>query len=72
MNSLDHLFIVLNVYIYIFFFFKKKGYTRIVLAFAAFPYSFERPDLFFLFYFLSYFLDALDGYAARLLDQGTL
>jgi len=47
------------------------GYSRILFAFAAFYYSYDNPNYFFVFYMLSSILDAFDGYAARALGQAT-
>ena len=46
------------------------GYARIIFAFVAFYYV-DDPYLCVPFYFVSSFLDALDGYAARALNQST-
>eukprot|EP01029_Cantina_marsupialis_P029411 TRINITY_DN780282_c0_g1_i1.p1 TRINITY_DN780282_c0_g1~~TRINITY_DN780282_c0_g1_i1.p1 ORF type:complete len:230 (+),score=32.48 TRINITY_DN780282_c0_g1_i1:46-690(+) len=45
------------------------GYVRIILAFIAFYFAFDKPCVFLSCYSLSYLLDALDGYAARSLNQ---
>jgi len=47
------------------------GYSRILFAFAAFYYSYDNPNYFFVFYMLSSILDAFDGFAARALGQAT-
>merc|ERR1711916_318952 len=43
------------------------GYARIVGMLASFCFAFDRPWLFLGCYWLSFMLDAADGYAARLL-----
>jgi CDP-diacylglycerol--inositol 3-phosphatidyltransferase len=47
------------------------GYTRILTGLAAFYYSYDSSKWwnFFVLYFISYSLDALDGVAARALKQ---
>ena len=45
-------------------------YVRVISGCLAFWY-YEDSDLFFAFYFISYFLDCLDGYAARYFNQAT-
>ncbi|XP_074600659.1 CDP-diacylglycerol--inositol 3-phosphatidyltransferase-like [Brevipalpus obovatus] len=47
------------------------GYARIVLALLSFYYMKDDYLKAIIFYFLSVFLDAFDGYAARILDQST-
>lgn len=46
------------------------GYARIIAGIAAFVF-WEWPHAFFALYFTSAILDAVDGMAARLLNQGT-
>jgi CDP-diacylglycerol--inositol 3-phosphatidyltransferase len=46
------------------------GYARVILAIVAFYYMPHDPVIAGASYMLSAFLDAFDGYAARLLDQG--
>mmetsp|Transcript_14282 Transcript_14282/g.28473 ORF Transcript_14282/g.28473 Transcript_14282/m.28473 type:complete len:218 (-) Transcript_14282:306-959(-) len=46
------------------------GYVRIITGILAFLYAHDWR-LFFGFYFISYFLDCLDGLAARKLNQAT-
>lgn len=46
------------------------GYVRVILAILAFYHS-ASPVHFLFFYCTSYLLDALDGYAARVLSQST-
>jgi len=46
------------------------GYARIVLAAVAFYYV-DDVSMFVWCYLLSAFLDVMDGYAARFLNQGT-
>mmetsp|Transcript_25677 Transcript_25677/g.50135 ORF Transcript_25677/g.50135 Transcript_25677/m.50135 type:complete len:221 (+) Transcript_25677:76-738(+) len=46
------------------------GYVRILAGIGAFYYS-RNCGLFWLLYFVSYFLDCIDGYAARLFGQAT-
>jgi CDP-diacylglycerol--inositol 3-phosphatidyltransferase len=45
------------------------GYSRIVLAAAAFAFAFESFQLFFFFYAASAALDMADGHAARYFNQ---
>lgn len=45
------------------------GYIRVLTALAAFHYAFARPLLFFVFYSISYALDAVDGVTARRFHQ---
>lgn len=45
-------------------------YVRIISGCLAFWY-YEDSSRFFVFYFISYFLDCIDGYAARYLNQAT-
>ncbi|MGH0152452.1 UNVERIFIED_CONTAM: hypothetical protein FKN15_022300 [Acipenser sinensis] len=47
------------------------GYSRILFAFISFYFMPTCPLLASVFYLLSGFLDAFDGHAARLLNQGT-
>ncbi|KAK3858362.1 hypothetical protein Pcinc_035445 [Petrolisthes cinctipes] len=47
------------------------GYGRIILALLSFYYMPTNPNLAAFSYILSGFLDAFDGHAARLLNQGT-
>uniref|UniRef100_A0A8D0L780 CDP-diacylglycerol--inositol 3-phosphatidyltransferase n=1 Tax=Sphenodon punctatus TaxID=8508 RepID=A0A8D0L780_SPHPU len=47
------------------------GYARILFAFIAFYFMPTAPFTASSFYLLSGLLDAFDGYAARILDQGT-
>lgn len=47
-----------------------RRYFRIVFGVAAFWY-YQNCGLFWIFYFLSYFLDCLDGFAARYFGQAT-
>uniref|UniRef100_V9LDL4 CDP-diacylglycerol--inositol 3-phosphatidyltransferase n=1 Tax=Callorhinchus milii TaxID=7868 RepID=V9LDL4_CALMI len=47
------------------------GYVRIILAFISFYFMPSNPVIASSFYLLSGFLDSFDGYAARLLNQGT-
>merc|ERR1711916_282067 len=47
------------------------GYARIVGMLASFCFAFDRPWLFLGCYWLSFMLDAADGYAARLLNQSS-
>ena len=63
------LFIYINLFIYSFFF---SGYGRIILAILSFYYMRTSPGLAAGSYILSGFLDAFDGHAARLLNQGKL
>jgi CDP-diacylglycerol--inositol 3-phosphatidyltransferase len=46
------------------------GYARIVLGIASLFYMREEPHIAMPLYWLSAFLDAFDGQAARYLDQG--
>jgi CDP-diacylglycerol--inositol 3-phosphatidyltransferase len=45
------------------------GYIRVLSAIAGFCVVWNQPDVFFLCYFISEALDALDGVTARALDQ---
>jgi CDP-diacylglycerol--inositol 3-phosphatidyltransferase len=50
------------------------GYTRVILGLASFIFAFDtssqsQRSLFLYFYVISYFLDAIDGVAARALNQ---
>lgn len=45
------------------------GYTRVALAFASFAVALKHPGRAFIFYFLSFVCDELDGRFARMLDQ---
>ena len=45
-------------------------YVRIISGCLAFWY-YEDSNLFFVFYFISYFLDCIDGFAARYFNQAT-
>lgn len=47
------------------------GYARIILALASFYTMPDSPVLTLLFYFMSAFLDAFDGFAARRYNQST-
>jgi CDP-diacylglycerol--inositol 3-phosphatidyltransferase len=47
------------------------GYTRIVLAIVSFYFMPTNPSIAISFYLLSGFLDAIDGHAARYLNQHT-
>jgi len=47
------------------------GYTRVLLAFIAFYVCFDEPILFLVLYAISEILDAVDGYAARALNQSS-
>lgn len=47
------------------------GFARVVLAFMSFYFMPRDPWLTFVCYFLSCFLDALDGHAARFFEQST-
>lgn len=47
------------------------GYARIILALASFYTMPHKPILTLSFYFMSTFLDAFDGFAARLFNQST-
>lgn len=46
------------------------GYIRIVLSAIAFA-NYGKPNMFFLYYFVGFVLDAADGLAARKLDQSS-
>lgn len=48
------------------------GYARIVFAFISFYHMPYNPTAAGVFYLLSQLLDALDGYAARSLNQSKL
>lgn len=50
--------------------FPLSGYGRIILALISFYYMPSSPGLAAFSYILSGFLDAFDGHAARLLNQG--
>eukprot|EP00795_Rhopilema_esculentum_P015437 gene15437-6683_t len=50
---------------------KLKGYARIILAFASFYYMPTSPYVAGFLYLMSGFLDALDGHAARALNQAS-
>jgi len=45
------------------------GYGRVIAAIAAFFYTFSNYSAFLWLYTISYSLDALDGIAARKLNQ---
>lgn len=47
------------------------GYARIILALVSFYTMQDRPITTLVLYFLSTFLDAFDGYAARRFNQST-
>jgi len=47
------------------------GYFRVVTMYLSFIVCFYDPILFFIFYFLSAFSDALDGFFARMYGQST-
>jgi len=47
------------------------GYVRVILAFVAFYYAYDRPVIAGVSYVVSALLDAFDGMAARRLNQGT-
>lgn len=47
------------------------GYVRIVLAVASLRYMLDAPQLAIALYLTSGLLDAIDGFAARLLDQNS-
>lgn len=47
------------------------GYSRIALSFIAYHFSETKPEVFFLCYFFSQFLDMFDGWAARKFNQST-
>ncbi|KAJ3433138.1 cdp-diacylglycerol--inositol 3-phosphatidyltransferase [Anaeramoeba flamelloides] len=45
------------------------GYLRTIFLILSWVYSLQDPVLYVIFYSVSYILDALDGYTARLLNQ---
>lgn len=47
------------------------GYARIIFAFIAFRYAFTDPVMTSVCYFISMFLDAFDGWAARAFNQSS-
>lgn len=47
------------------------GYVRIIFAFVAFYFAYKDYRFFFAFYSVSQLLDAFDGLAARMLNQGS-
>jgi len=44
------------------------GYFRFISMLVSWFYAFSHPSVFFVCYFISYLLDALDGVMARRLD----
>lgn len=46
------------------------GYLRIILSVIAFA-NYEKPNIFFIYYFVGFVLDAADGLAARKLQQSS-
>lgn len=47
------------------------GYARVITGILSFPYALHSPWVFLCLYAFSYGLDALDGVAARGLNQCT-
>jgi len=50
----------------------SSGYARVVLAVISFYFMPTNPVVAGVFYILSGFLDAFDGWAARKFNQGTM
>ena len=48
------------------------GYTRIILAVVSLSYILNDPSTFLKLYTISYALDLVDGFAARMFKQGSL